>query len=215
MSNISLPIFNKSGKEVGTYSVDPSAIAHRISAQLLHDAVVMYRANLRQGSAKTKTRAEVAGHKKKMYRQKGTGNARAGSIRSGVRRGGGHIFAKQPRDWSYRLPRKALQVATRMAVASKISNSQITLIDALSADTPKTKDAAAVLKALSIQGTVLVAVESYNADLYKSFRNIDGVRILPVAEINAYEVLRPKRVLMTKGALEKFVASVPAKTATS
>jgi len=215
MSNISLPIFNKSGKEVGTYSVDPSAIAHRISAQLLHDAVVMYRANLRQGSAKTKTRAEVAGHKKKMYRQKGTGNARAGSIRSGVRRGGGHIFAKQPRDWSYRLPRKALQVATRMAVASKISNSQITLIDALSADAPKTKDAAAVLKALSIQGTVLVAVESYNADLYKSFRNIEGVRILPVAEINAYEVLRPKQVLMTKGALEKFVASVPAKTATS
>ena len=215
MSNISLPIFNKTGKEVGTYSVDPSAIAHRISAQLLHDAVVMYQANLRQGSAKTKTRAEVQGHKKKMYRQKGTGNARAGSVRSGVRRGGGHIFAKQPRDWSYRLPRKALQVATRMAVASKISDSQITLIDALSADAPKTKDAAAVLKALSIQGTVLVAVESYNADLYKSFRNIDGVRILPVAEINAYEVLRPKRVLMTKGALEKFVASVPAKAATS
>jgi len=215
MSSISLPIFNKTGKEIGTYSVDPSAIAHRISAQLLHDAVVMYRANLRQGSAKTKTRAEVAGHKKKMYRQKGTGNARAGSIRSGVRRGGGHIFAKQPRDWSYRLPRKALQVATRMAVASKISNSQITLIDALSADAPKTKDAAAVLKALSIQGTVLVAVESYNVDLYKSFRNIEGVRILPVAEINAYEVLRPKQVLMTKGALEKFVASVPAKTATS
>ena len=215
MSSISLPIFNKTGKEVGTYSVDPSAIAHRISAQLLHDAVVMYQANLRQGSAKSKTRAEVQGHKKKMYRQKGTGNARAGSVRSGVRRGGGHIFAKQPRDWSYRLPRKALQVATRMAVASKISNSQVMLIDALSADAPKTKDAAAVLKALAIQGSVLVAVESYNVDLYKSFRNIEGVRILPVAEINAYEVLRPKRVLMTKGALEKFVASVPAKVATS
>ena len=215
MSTIDLPIFDKSGKEVGTFSVDPSVIAHRISAQLLHDAVVMYRANLRQGSAKSKTRAEVQGHKKKMYRQKGTGNARAGSLRSGVRRGGGHIFAKQPRDWFYRLPRKALQVATRMAVASKISNSQVTLIDALSADAPKTKDAAAVLKALAIQGTVLVAVESYNVELYKSFRNIEGVRILPVAEINAYEVLRPKRVLMTKAALEKFVASVPARTAIS
>jgi large subunit ribosomal protein L4 len=102
-----------------------------------------------------------------------------------------------------------------MAVASKISNSQITLIDALSADAPKTKEAAAVLKALSIQGSVLVAVESYNVDLYKSFRNIEGARILPVAEINAYEVLRPKRVLMTKEALEKFVASVPAKVAAS
>jgi large subunit ribosomal protein L4 len=172
----------------------------------------MYRSNLRQGSAATKTRAEVQGHKKKMYRQKGTGNARAGSLRSGVRRGGGHIFAKKARDWSYRLPRKALQVATRMAVASKIQDSQITLIDALSASVPKTKEAAAVLKALSIQGTVLVAVESYNVELYKSFRNIEGVRILPVSEINAYEVLRPKRLLMTKAALDSFVASVPERT---
>ena len=212
MASIELPIFDKSGKKVGTFSVDPSAIAHKISVQLLHDAVVMYRANLRQGSAASKSRAEVSGHKKKMYRQKGTGNARAGHVRSGVRRGGGHIFAKKPRDWSYRLPRKALQVATRMAVASKIADSKVTLIDALSADAPKTREAAAVLKALAIQGTVLVAVESYNVDLYKSFRNIEGVRILPVAEINAYEVLRPKQILMTKGALEKFVASVPAKT---
>ena len=211
MSSIELPVFDKSGKAVGTFSVDSSGIAYRISAQLLHDAVVMYRANLRQGSAKTKTRAEVAGHKKKMYRQKGTGNARAGHVRSGVRRGGGHIFAKQPRDWTYRLPRKALQVATRMAVASKINDSRITLIDALSADAPKTKDAAAILKSLSIQETVLVAVESYNVDLYKSFRNINGVRILPVSEINAYEVLRPKQLLMTKAALEKFVASIPVK----
>ena len=211
MSSISLPIFDKTGKEVGVYSVDPSAIAHHVSAQLLHDAVVMYRSNLRQGSAKSKTRAEVQGHKKKMYRQKGTGNARAGSLRSGVRRGGGHIFAKKPRDWSYRLPRKALQVATRMAVASKITDEQITLIDALSASAPKTKEAAAILRSLSIQGTVLVAVESYNVELYKSFRNIEGVRILPVSEINAYEVLRPKRLLMTKAALDTFVASVPEK----
>ena len=211
MSSIQLPIFDKSGKEIGVFSVDPAAIADRISTQLLHDVVVMYQSNLRQGSAKSKTRAEVQGHKKKMYRQKGTGNARAGSIRSGVRRGGGHIFAKQPRNWFYRLPRKALQIATRMAVASKINDSQITLIDTLSTDAPKTKEAAAVLKSLSIQGSVLVAVETYNVDLYKSFRNIEGVRILPVSEINAYEVLRPKRLLMTKAALEKFVASVPEK----
>ena len=213
MPSIELPVFDKSGKKVGTYSVDPSAIAARISAQLLHDAVIMYRANLRQGSAASKSRSEVAGHKKKMYRQKGTGNARAGHVRSGVRRGGGHIFAKKARDWSYRLPRKALQVATRMAVASKITNSKLTLIDDLSASAPKTKDAAAIIKALAIQGSVLVAVESYDVNLYKSFRNIDGVRILPVAEINAYEVLRPKRLLMTKAAIEKFVASVPEKMA--
>jgi large subunit ribosomal protein L4 len=87
-----------------------------------------------------------------------------------------------------------------MAVASKISDSKVKLIDVLEAEMPKTKEAAAILKALSIQGTVLVAVESYNVDLYKSFRNIAGVRILPIAEINAYEVLKPKQILMTKTA---------------
>ena len=211
MANVVLPVFDKTGKEVGSFSVDPQAIASRITPQLLHDAVVMYRANLRQGSAKTKTRAEVAGHKKKMYRQKGTGNARAGHRRSGVRRGGGHIFAKQPRDWSYRLPRKALQAATRMAVASKITDSQVTLIDALSIAAPKTKEMAGVLAALKIAGTVLVAIETHDVNLYKSFRNIDGVRVLPVAELNAFEILRPKRLLMTRAALEAFVASVPPK----
>lgn len=211
MATVELPIYDKSGSEVGKYSVDPDAIAANISHQLLHDAIIMYQANLRQGSAKTKTRAEVAGHKKKMYRQKGTGNARAGHRRSGVRRGGGHIFAKQPRDWSYRLPRKALQVATRMAVASKIADSQIMLIDALAIEAPKTKEMANILKSLKIQETVLVAIETYNVNLYKSFRNIDGVRILPVAELNAYEVLKPKRLLMTKEALEQFIKSVPVK----
>ncbi|GHT22160.1 50S ribosomal protein L4 [Planctomycetales bacterium] len=212
MANVDLTIYDKTGKEVGKYSVDTDKIADRISNQLLHDAVVMYQSNLRIGAAKSKTRAEVAGHKKKMYRQKGTGNARAGHRRSGVRKGGGHIFAKQPRDWYYRLPVKALRCATRMAVAGKISKLQAVVIDTLSAAEPKTKDAANVLKSLKINETVLVAVEQYNADLYKSFRNIKGVQILPVAEINAYEVLRPKKVLFTKAALDAFVASLPVKT---
>ena len=114
-----LPIYDRTGNEVGKYEIDPSELAPRINKQLLHDAVVMYQTNLRLGTAQTKSRAEVAGTTKKMYRQKGTGNARAGSRRSGIRRGGGHIFAKRPRDWSYRLPQKALQLATRMALASQ------------------------------------------------------------------------------------------------
>ena len=126
-----LPIYNRTGAEVGKYEIDPAQLAPRISKQLLHDAVVMYQNNLRQGSVKTKTRSEVAGTTKKMYRQKGTGNARAGSRRSGIRRGGGHIHARQPRDWSYRLPKKALRMATRMAVASRIADNEITLIDSL------------------------------------------------------------------------------------
>jgi len=208
-TKIELPIYDKSGKEVGKYPIDTKDVAAKIVPQLMHDAVVMYNANLRQGSAKSKRRDEVAGAKKKMYRQKGTGNARAGHKRSGVRRGGGHIFARHPQDWSYRMPRKALQVALRMAIASKLIDSQVTVIDTLVAEKPKTKDMAAVLKALKIDSSVLVAVESYNVNLYKSFRNIDGVRILPVSDLNAYEVLRPKKVLVTKDALDKFVASVP------
>ena len=117
----SLPVYNLSGKEVGKYEIDPASIAEKINKQLLHDVVVMYQANARQGSFKTKTRAEVAGSTKKMYRQKGTGNARAGSRRSNIRRGGGHAMAKRPRDFSYRLPRKAIRLATRMAIRWKDS----------------------------------------------------------------------------------------------
>jgi large subunit ribosomal protein L4 len=198
-----LPIYNRSGDEVGTYEVDPEQLAPRISKQLLHDAVVMYENNLRQGSVKTKTRSEVSGSSKKMYRQKGTGNARAGSRRSGVRRGGGHIHARQPRDWSYRLPKKALRIATRMALASRIADNEITLIDNLSFAQPKTREMAAVLKALKLTGSsLLVTIPSHDVNAYKSIRNIAGVSVLPVAELNAWEVLHPKRLLMTPAALD-------------
>ena len=116
---------------MGNYEIDPAQIAPRISKQLIHDAVVMYQNNLRLGTVRTKNRTDVTGTTKKMYRQKGTGNARAGSRRSGIRRGGGHIHAMRPRDWSYRLTKKALQLATRMAIASRIADNEVTLIDQL------------------------------------------------------------------------------------
>ena len=115
-----IPIRDRSGKEVGAYEVDPAEFAATINRQLLHDAVVMYQANLRQGSHKTKTRGEVSGSTRKLYRQKGTGNARMGTRRSGTRRGGGHIHAKNNRDYSYRLTKKALRRATQMAMAAKM-----------------------------------------------------------------------------------------------
>jgi large subunit ribosomal protein L4 len=191
------------GAKVGTYEVDPAELAPRISKQLLHDAVVMYQANRRQGSAKTKSRAEVIGTTAKMYRQKGTGNARAGSRKSGIRRSGGHIFAKRPRDWSYRLPKKAVRLATRMAVASRISDREITLIDELAFDEPKTREMASILKALKIDGIrLLVAVAGYDVNVYKSIRNLADVSMMPVGELNALEVLRPRRLLMTTSALD-------------
>ncbi len=198
-----LPVLDRTGKEVGSYEIDPAELAPRINKQLLHDAVVMYQSNLRMGTAKTKSRGEVAGSTKKMYRQKGTGNARAGSRRSGVRRGGGHIFAKRPRDWTYRLPRKALQLATRMAWASKIKDAEVVLIDDLKFESPKTKDMAAIIKALGCDGaTVLVTTSGYDVNVYKSARNIDRVSVAPVHELNALTILRPRKIVATRAVLD-------------
>lgn len=209
-----LPIYNRTGKEIGSYEIDPSALAPRINKQLLHDVVVMYQSNQRLGTAKTKSRGEVAGSTKKMYRQKGTGNARAGSRRSGIRRGGGHIFAKRPRDWSYRLPRKAVQLATRMALASKIADNQVIVIDELAFASPRTKDMAAILKALKCHDkSLLVATAAHDPMVYKSARNIDCVEVSKVADLNAWSVLKPSTLLVTKAAMDEIKAKALAKTA--
>lgn len=199
-----LPVYNRAGEKVGQIEIDPAAIAPRISRQLLHDVVVMYESNLRQGTAKTKSRAEVAGSTKKMYRQKGTGNARAGSRRSPIRRGGGHTFAKQPRDWYFRLPRKAVQLATRMALASKLTDDQVVVIDELSFTSPKTKEMASILKALKLDDqTCTLATAAYDKMVYLSARNIAGVEVAPVSDLNAYSILRPRKLLLTRAALER------------
>lgn len=202
---VSIPIYNRSGATVGSYEIDLEALAPRINKQLLHDAVVMYQANLRQGTHRTKSRAEVAGTTKKMYRQKGTGNARAGSRRSGVRRGGGHIFARRERDYSYRMPRKALQLALRMALASKVKSQQVLVIDELAFAAPKTSDMASIIQALKLDGSrLLVATEAYDPNVYKSARNIQRVAVAPATDLNAYHVLSAGRLLVTKGALDRL-----------
>ena len=136
----------------------------------------MYQANLRQGTHASKSRGMVAGSTKKMYRQKGTGNARAGSRRSPVRRGGGHMFRKDPRDFGYRLPRKALQLATRMAMASKLNDDEVTVIDDLSSTRPRPTTWRASSRRLSATGSsLLVATARQDRNVYLSARNIDGV----------------------------------------
>jgi large subunit ribosomal protein L4 len=203
-----LTIYDRKGKKVGTYNVEPTDFAPRINKQLLHDAVVMYQANIRQGSHQTKSRGMVAGSTKKMYRQKGTGNARAGSKRSGIRRGGGHIHRIHNRDYSYRLPRKALQAATRMALASKVRDDELMVIDDLAFTEPRTKDMAAVLKHLDWNGqSLLVATDKYDANVYRSARNIAGVSVAPAGELNALSVLSSRRLLVTKAALDSLVSS--------
>ncbi|MGI9427562.1 MAG: 50S ribosomal protein L4, partial [Bythopirellula sp.] len=179
--------------------------APRINKQLLHDAVVMYEANSRQGSHKTKNRADVKASRKKMYRQKGTGNARAGHRTSGIRRGGGHIHRVNNRDYSYSLPRKALQLATRMAIASKIRDEELTLVDKLEFAEPKTKDMAGILQQLDCTGdSLLIATAGHATNVYKSARNIEGVSVSPATELNALNVLSARRLLITPEALDQI-----------
>ena len=197
-----LPVYNKTGSEVGKYEIDADQIASKISKQLLHDAVVMYQANQRQGSQHTKSRADVKGSTKKMYRQKGTGNARAGSRRSNVRRGGGHAFAIRNRDHSYRLPRKALRTATRMAFAGKLNSDQVIVLDELAMDAPKTSEIAAVLNALELNGTAIIVTDKPESAVHKSARNIPGVSVIPACDLNAYAILRPQKLVATKAAMD-------------
>jgi len=198
-----LDVHNMQGEKVGTYDIEPADLAARISRQLLHDAVVMYQANLRQGTHKTKSRSEVSASTKKLFRQKGTGNARAGARSSGIRRGGGHIHAIRPRDYSYRMPRKALRLATRMALAAKIQDDEVLVVDRLAVESPSTKTMAAALAALGCQGKrVLVATDAYDVNVYKSGRNIPAVRVLPCSDLNALELLHAHRVVITRDALD-------------
>ena len=200
---VNLPIYNVAGESVDTYDIDATELAPQINKQLLHDVVVMYQARQRQGSFQTKSRAQVAGSTQKMFRQKGTGRARAGSSRTNVRRGGGMTFAKKPRDFSYRLPRKALQTATRMAIASKIVDGQLLIVDELSLEKPSTRQMKQILSALPIgDATTLVATSDHDPNVYKSVRNLPGVSVLPASDLNALSVLSPRFLLVTRAALD-------------
>lgn len=204
-----LTVHDMKGKKVGTYNVEPTDFAPRINKQLLHDAVVMYQANARQGSHKTKNRHEVSGSTKKMYRQKGTGNARAGHRKSGVRRGGGHMKQIFPKDYSYSLPRKALQLATRMALAAKVRDDEILVLDKLEFGAPKTKEMAGVLKTLGVVGeSVLVATAGHDANVYKSARNIERVSVSASADLNALALLKSKKLVITTAALDALKSKV-------
>lgn len=202
---ISAPIRDMTGKELGTYEFDPAELAPGINKQLLHDALVMYEANRRQGTSATKSRGMVKGSSKKLYRQKGTGRARAGNRRTPVRRGGGHAFAKVPRDWSYRLPKKAVRLATRMALLSKFQDGEAVVVDGLSVNESKTRVVAGMLKSLGVgQQSCLLAISDYDANVWRSARNIAGLRVSPAADLNAYDLLCQKRLLITRDAIDRL-----------
>jgi large subunit ribosomal protein L4 len=202
---ITLPIHNRAGKEVGTYEFDEAELAAGVNRQLLHDVVVMYETNRRLGTVRTKNRAEVVGSKKKMYKQKGTGRARMGNKRTPIRRGGGHTFGKRPVDWSYRLPRKAVALATRMALLSKFRDNQVKIVDELAITTPRTKEVVSLLNALGLsESSCLLTIAQHDTNIWRSARNIPKLTVAPASDLNAYELLHQKMLLVTKGALDQI-----------
>ena len=208
---IAVPVFNRQGQQVDTVNVDPADFGGKISPRLMHEAVVMYEANQRAGTHSTLRRGQVAGSTKKLFRQKGTGNARVGTRRTNKRKGGGTAKGPKPRDYSYRLPKKAVRAATRMAILSKLKDNEALVIDDLGLAGIKTKEVAGILKALNLKGvSCLIGTDKLDPVIYKSARNIDGITVLPAAEFNTWIVLRQKRLLLTKAALEALRHPKPA-----
>jgi large subunit ribosomal protein L4 len=206
-SRITVDVHDKNGKSVGKVEFDAAELAPRISKQLLHDVVVMYETNRRVGTVMTRNRAQTEGSTKKLFRQKGTGRARMGTVRTNIRRGGGRAHAKYPIDFGYRLPKKAVRLATRMALLSKFLDEQVTLINELAIGEPKTKNMATLLKALGLNKTsCLLAIESHDANVWRSGRNIPGLRISSCDDLNAYDLLHQKQLILTRGGLERLRA---------
>jgi len=203
-----LDVVNAQGQSVGSVEIDPGELGGEINKQLLHEVVLMYRANQRAGTHSTLRRGEVAGSTKKLFRQKGTGNARVGTRRTNKRRGGGTAKGPKPRDYEYHLPRKAVQAATRMAVLSKLQDQQAIIVDEIKLPEVKTRAMNGILKSIKVESSCLIGLGKSDIDekktVYLSARNIQGVQVLPAQLFNAYQVLRPKRLVLTKAALSEL-----------
>jgi large subunit ribosomal protein L4 len=197
-----LTVRDKSGNEVEKLVLEDGLFGTYVNRQLLHDAVLMYESNTRQGTSSTKTRSEVAGSGKKPWRQKGTGRARAGSFRSPLWRKGGVVFGPKPRDYSFSVPRKALRKALAGALLSKIRDSRLHLVDDLGFETPKTRQMADVLSNLGLKKSVLVVVGPSERNAYMSARNIARVEARRADDVNVRDVLKFKDLLVTREAFE-------------
>lgn len=203
---ISVPIRDMSGAECGAYEFDPAALADSINRQLLHDAVVMYNANRRVGEVQTRSRGMVSGSTRKLYRQKGTGRARAGAVRTPIRRGGGHTFGKKPRDFSYRMPRKALRKAIRMALLSKFQDDQAVVLKEWACPEPKTRVIAGLLTSLGLDGqSVLLCTSGVDRNVWKSARNITGIEVMPGSDLNAYSLLRQRHLVIPVSEMDRIL----------
>jgi len=202
---IHLSVHNKEGNEVDSLKVDESVFGGTVRYPLLKQAIVMYHANKRVGTAATKSRGMVAGSGRKLFRQKGTGNARVGNSRTGKRVGGGVTFAKAARDFGKRMPKKQRRLAADSAVLAKLLSENVVIVDELSFEAPKTKDFVSILGNLKIDRSCLVTINDYDENVYKSARNIPRVAVIPVELLNAGDICNHSKMLITKEAFLSLV----------
>lgn len=195
-----------SGGSVSTQDVDASLFGDKVLARTLQDAVVMYEANVRQGTAKTKTRSEVAGPNKKLWKQKHTGRARMGSKKVPHWRGGGNAFGPTPRDYSYHMPKKARRAALRNAVFTKFRDGEVCVADGWPSESPSTKQAWQILEALGATEGALVVTANHDPVVFKSLRNVPRVSVRAIADLNARDVLLRRHMVLTPAALEQVKA---------
>jgi len=205
---IELVVHNRDGQAVGRVEIDEADFGGSVRKALLRDVVRMYEAAQRVGTHSTLRRSEVHGSHARPWRQKGTGRARAGFKRSPLWRGGAVVFGPHPRDYRFSMPRKAVKVATRSAYLAKFQDKETVVVDALQAAQPKTSEMAATLAALGVERGCLIAIETYDVNLWKSARNLPGVFMKPVAEVNAYDLLRHRQLVITQSALRGLIEAM-------
>lgn len=196
-------LYNTNGDQVGDIELNDSVFGVAVNQAVLHDAVVAYQANQRQGTHDTKTRAEVSGGGRKPWRQKGTGRARHGSSRSPIWRGGGIVFGPHPRDYSIKLPKKVRRLAMRSALSSKVESGNILVLDSLSLDQPKTKDMVRILENLKVANKALVVIAGKDSNVVKSARNIPGVKSTAASLLNVYDLLAHQTLVITRDAVSR------------
>ncbi|MCL1885506.1 MAG: 50S ribosomal protein L4 [Dehalococcoidia bacterium] len=201
---MNIPVYNMSGEVVRNIDISDAVFAQPVNEALVHQALAAQRANARQGTSDTKTRSEVVGSVKKLYRQKGTGRARPGSIKSGVRRGGGVIFGPHPRDISVLLPKKMRRAAIRSVLSAKVSEQELMVLDELRFDAPKTSEMFKMIKSLGIDGKAIVVLSEMDEAVVKSARNLRNVKTMPAKQLNVADMLAYDKLLMTETALRQI-----------
>jgi large subunit ribosomal protein L4 len=211
---IEIPVLDTKGQKVGTEPLDPARFGERVRYELLKQAVVAYRANKRQGTVATKSRGMVDGSTRKLYRQKGTGNARAGNLRTPVRVGGGRAFAKINRDFTQKLPRKMRRLARDSAILAKAMSGAALIVSGIKMEAPKTALLAGILRATETDRGAVLAVAAEDRNLFLSGRNIPNFALKLVSELNAHDILRARKLVFTPEAF-KALTSEPQAAADS